>query len=335
MESAPVNEDNEAINTIWGFAAHKTKIVLSTLKGESREGFGYVSATNEVISFSKIQSLLISSGISYISPYPSILINHSDCKESNLILIGGSRKNEITKKIMQKRSSLVYDFDTRFRLVKTDTGKIYKSKWKDKNFIEYALISKLPNPFNLERTVMVIAGYRDVGTLAVIHFLVDINVMKKIADKYGSNSFDLILEIEYPIPQNSNTIDPSVTIVDPEELRITPFEILFEKAVYETPIVNLSKTEVIPEKKIYSFLVISMFIVLFNSLISLISYPHPTIFLLPVFGSMSILFYLPLRIWKKYRTVTINLTFAFFGFLASIGWFITSVIGIITKILVK
>jgi len=335
MKKILKSEYRKAFNKIWGFAAQKTKIVLSTLKGESREGFGYVSAINEVLSVSEIQSLLISSGISYIFPYPSILINPSDYKESNLILIGGSRKNEITEKIMQKRSSSVYNFDTQFRLVKTDTGKIYKSKWKDKNFIEYALISKLPNPFNLERTVMIIAGCRDFGTLTVMHFLLNTNVMKKIADKYGSNFFDIILEIEYPIPQNTNTTDPSITVVDPEELRIKPFDILIKEAVNEAPIVNLSKTKVIPEKKIYSLLVISTSIVFFNSLISLFSYSDYSILLLPLFGSMSILFYLPLRIWKKYRTVTTNLTFAFLGFLASIGWFITSVIGIITKILVK
>jgi len=116
MKKILKSEYSKAFNEIWSFAKYKeTKIILSTLKGESRRDFGYVISSNESLASSRIKASLISHGFPYVSS--SIPINKTSdyYKNNNLILIGGPRKNKITKEIMEKKSSIHYCWLSRSR----------------------------------------------------------------------------------------------------------------------------------------------------------------------------------------------------------------------------
>jgi len=336
MKNSYRNEDIKAFNKIWNFAKlGKTKIVLSTLKGESKGYFGYVTSTNESLALSKIQSLLVSHGFPYISSSIPINKPFDYYKNTNLILIGGPRKNRITEEIFKKvGNSLTHDFFNQSSLLKKGVTKNFKLKIKDKTQINYAIITKMPNPFNQKKAILIIAGYRSLYTLFATDFLTKPRVMENIADSLDTKCFEIIVEIE--IKTINNITDPSVSVVYPENLKLQPIEIPYKReAIYDKPIVNLFATEVIPEKKIYFLLIILLPALFFNSLFLFISQGFSNIFFLPIFGSLVILFYLPLRIWEKYRVITINPIFALFGFCSSVIGFLTALGGIIIKLLLK
>jgi len=336
MENSYRNEDTKVFNKIWEFAKRgKTKIVLSTLKGESRENFGYVTSTNESLALSKIQSLFASYGFPYIPS--SLPINRpSDYyKNTNLILIGGPRRNGITGEILEKAGdSLTYGFDNQLRLVEKMEIKNSKLKIKDKTKINSAIITKMPNPFNKKNVVLIIAGYHSLDTLFATDFLTEPHVAEGIADSLDTKCFEIIIEIKMKI--ENNITDPVVSTVYPENLKLRPLEIPYNReATYDRPIVNLFTTEIVPEKKMYLLLIFLIPTLFLNSLLSFVSQGFLNIYLLPIFGSLAILFYLPLRIWGKYRVITINPIFALFGFCSSIIGFLTALGGIIIKLLLK
>lgn len=336
MKNSYRNEDTKAFNKIWEFAKlGKTKIVLSTLKGESRENFGYVTSTNESLALSKIQSLLVSHGFPYIPSSIPINKPFDYYNNTNLILIGGPRRNRITGEILEKAgNSLTYSFDNQSRLVKKTETKNSKLKIKDKTQINYAIITKMPNPFNQKKVVLIIAGYRSLYTLFATDFLTKPRIIEGIADSLDTKCFEIIIEIKTKI--KNNITDPWICIVHPENLKMRPLEIPYNReAVYDKPIVNLFATEIVPEKKMYLLLVFLLPTLFLNSLLFFISQEFSNIFLLPIFGSLATLFYLPLRIWEKYRVITINPIFALFGFCSSIIGFLTALGGIVIKLLLK
>jgi len=336
MKNSYKNEDIKAFNKIWEFVKlGKTKIILSTLKGESRGNFGYVTSTNESLALSKIQSLLVSYDFPYISSSIPINKPFDYYKNTNLILIGGPQKNRITEEILEKAgNSLTYNFDNQSRLVKKMETKNSKLKIKDKPQINYAIITKMPSPLNQKKVVLIIAGYRSLYTLFATDFLTNPRIIKGIADSLDTKCFEIIIEIKTKI--KNNITDPSIYVVSPENLKLRPLEIPYNReAVYDKPIVNLFTTDVMPEKKMYLLLIFLLPTLFLNSLLSFISQGFSNIFLLPIFGSLVILFYLPLRIWEEYRVITINPIFALFGFCSSIIGFLTALGGIIIKLLLK
>ena len=336
MKNSYRNEDTKAFNKIWKFAKlEKTKIILSTLKGESKGYFGYVTSTNESLALSKIQSLLVSHGFPYIPSSIPINKPFDYYNNTNLILIGGPRKNRITEEIFKKAgNSLTYDFFNQSRLVKKKETKNFKLKIKDEAQIDYAIITKMPNPFNQNKVILIIAGHRSLHTLFATDFLTKPRIIEGIADSLDTKCFEIIVEIKTKIV--NNITDPYVSIVYPENLKLRPLEIPYNReAIYDKPIVNLFATEVMPEKKMYLLLIFLVPALFLNSLLFFISQGFSNIFLLPIFGSLVILFYLPLRIWGKYRVITINPIFALFGFCSSIIGFLTALGGIIIKLLLK
>ncbi|MBA7498158.1 hypothetical protein ES704_03432 [subsurface metagenome] len=336
MKNSYRNEDTKAFNKIWGFAKlGKTKIILSTLKGESRENFGYVTSTNESLALSKIQSLLVSYDFPYIPSSIPINKPFDYYKNTNLILIGGPRRNRITGEILEKAgNSLTYGFDKQSRLVKKMEIKNSKLKIKDKTQTNYAIITKVPNPFNQKKVVLIIAGYRSLYTLFATDFFTKPRIIEGIADSLDTKCFEIIIEIKTKI--KNNITDPCIYIVYPENFKLKPLEIPYNReAVYDKPIVNLFATEIVPEKKMYLLLIFLVPALFLNSLSYFISQGFSSIYLLPIFGSLAILFYLPLRIWEKYRVITINPIFALFGFCSSIIGFLTALGGIIIKLLLK
>ena len=331
MKKILKSECSQAFNKIWSFTKDKeTKIILSILKGESRRDFGYVLSSNESLASSRIKAALISCGFPYISS--SIPINKTSdyYKNNNLILIGGPRKNKITKEIMEKaKNPLTYNFDDQSILAEDNGTKKPILKNKDKDSIAHALITKMPNQFNKERVVLIIAGYRYIDTLITVDFLTNSDLVKNISN-LNTEYFQMVIEIE------KNDIDPYISIVYPNDLGIPKIEIPPNmEAVCDKPIVNIFTTDVIPEKKIYILLAFLFFTLFFNSLSFLFFWKFSTIFFLPLFGSLSVLFYLPLKIWEKYKVITINPISALFGYYLSIICFITALGGIIVRFLLK
>ncbi|MEK6909718.1 MAG: winged helix-turn-helix domain-containing protein [Candidatus Aenigmatarchaeota archaeon] len=84
----------------------------------------------------------------------------SDLKKFNLILIGNSKTNSVTHKI-NTHLPIYFDETKDFQITSKLTGHVY-------NYDYDAVISKTTNPFNEEKSLLVIAGKRSSGLISAV-----------------------------------------------------------------------------------------------------------------------------------------------------------------------
>lgn len=104
--------------------------------------------------------------------------------KANIIILGSSRTNSVVKKYFEVLEKLFY-----FRYDKTsgeyfiqnhETGvKLISSLTKDDS-ADFALIVKIPNPYQPNNRVLYIAGVHAYGTLAATHYLTNLTNIKRL-----------------------------------------------------------------------------------------------------------------------------------------------------------
>lgn len=330
------NKDKETAQKIWNFDNIPIKIISSTLKSESHGTFVYTSGAGETYALLHLNSFLG-------SLYPSLDISFhlsvefetaENYKQNHLILIGGPGKNKVTDKILRKfserQTKLRWNFNEKSQILNREKSKKYEYEEFDNRFIDYGIILKDHNPFDRNKLVFIVAGCRSMGTVAGMHLLTNSEVMKAIIQKYPNKLFVILIKIDSRDLDSPD--DPVITAVDCKELEAIKVPIILPPLLNQRPTINIRNIPDIPIKKylLWSYLGITGFS---SSLVFIFS---TTLLVLPgLLASMALLFALPLQTWKKHKVIIVNPAFALFGFLASLGWCITSIIGIIIKILVK
>ncbi|TAL57427.1 MAG: S-layer protein [Nanoarchaeota archaeon] len=98
------------------------------------------------------------------APKPNVKLDtevkEQDLKENNLIIIGGPIVNHVTE-LVNAKLPVRFDKETHFAVKSTISGKVYPND-------EIGMIVKAKNPFNPEKSILVVAGKRYPGTRAAI-----------------------------------------------------------------------------------------------------------------------------------------------------------------------
>ena len=132
----------------------------------------------------------------------------------NLILFGSSKTNVITRIILDKAKQ---EFDSicifKEEHSTGDSYIYYPNKHKhlkpdndQKPRLDYALITRIRNPFEKEKFVFIFAGCKAGGAFALEYFFLNNNVLEQIYKKYyAQETLQIILKVKYnyrePIPE--------------------------------------------------------------------------------------------------------------------------------------
>jgi hypothetical protein len=133
-----------------------------------------------------------------------ILPSHNfpgDRLQGNLILIGGPDANEITEKVVERLSMRLKFGDPNSHIISiTDSsnGKIYIPKRNASNIAveDYGVIVKAPNPFNPEKTVILLAGSFGHGTHGAATVLASEYLLNQISIAAEGKSFEAIVHTD-------------------------------------------------------------------------------------------------------------------------------------------
>ena len=138
------------------------------------------------------------------APKPNVKLDtevkESDLKENNLIIIGGPIINHVTE-LVNSKLPIRFEKDLHYAVKSTITGKVYPND-------EIGLIVKAKNPFNAEKSILLVAGKRYPGTRAAIlafanHFaelssgnLHQKNVIAKVVEGIDYDSDGIVDDVE-------------------------------------------------------------------------------------------------------------------------------------------
>lgn len=194
----------ESIEKLWGGMKGKIMVIVSSMETQGGTGEG------EILVLRLIEPFL------YLL-YPKSDIFRScandlsnDYKDSNIVLVGGIRRNRVTKEVLETntlKQKLRFCFKKdRNTLIDKETGREYTPKIEKSKFTDYGLIIKEQNPFNEARKLFILAGCRTIGTQTAGVILNSQNYTAQMANLFGDGPFEVFFEREYVDPPAPNPI---------------------------------------------------------------------------------------------------------------------------------
>jgi hypothetical protein len=122
--------------------------------------------------------------------------------DDNLVVLGSSASNRLTRRILaDTKCALPFEchFDATTMqdrcITSSLTGQSYRSQFDgDALTVEYALLTRIPNPFRRHTEVIIAAGNYGLGTLAAVMSAVSADLLAASAHNYGG-LFQAIIEV--------------------------------------------------------------------------------------------------------------------------------------------
>jgi hypothetical protein len=108
--------------------------------------------------------------------------------QSNLILLGGADANELTAYLMARLHTGFAFVPSPMTLIDTREGQQFTAEWDDQRddvMRDYGLLLRTRNPFNPERTVVVIAGLYGFATWAGVRLVGDRRFLRRSLGEFA------------------------------------------------------------------------------------------------------------------------------------------------------
>lgn len=176
-----IRNKNPARN-FWGLCVNSANIIVPSLPTNHNE-FSLHTGHSDLKASAEIASLLSFFGIKSEKLRMLEVRYALDRLEDNIVLIGGPETNEITREIMQN-FRIPFSFSNHI-LIDTYHNIKYKPKLdEEKNVLEdYAFILKMKNPYNNQKTIIIISGCFGYGTYAGAVAVTDYKILRTISKK--------------------------------------------------------------------------------------------------------------------------------------------------------
>ena len=181
------------VNIVTANTPKETRIVEEeyALTGYVTEFIGASILSNKAEELFSSQKIKI-----FMSDY----ITMANATQDDLILFGGPVNNPITAEIMKVYNEYLPFGFQEYSLVSKDGLERFDSIPPSDNVQkDFALVMNLPNPFDVSKRVIIVAGCRTMGCLGGAKFLAlpkAPKLIKKLNKKYNSkNSYALIIEV--------------------------------------------------------------------------------------------------------------------------------------------
>lgn len=138
--------------------------------------------------------------------------------QRNLLLVAGPIPNTITRHILNKNNNSVrYYFDGNTIIDKKKTKKVIQADISNIGYplIDYGIISRLRNPFNRKKWVVVLSGMFGWGTYASLVSVTTKDILEYINKHTKNNEFQVLVltHVHDRIPNQPSLVKESLHIV--------------------------------------------------------------------------------------------------------------------------
>lgn len=173
-------------------------IILTSRSGELPRSTPKISFT-EMLSYTALHEKLSFLGITLIAKNSHIPLD--SIKEDNLILLGGSYANEISRHFLSKIKTtqpfIIKASDTNEYFVKTSTSEYYPELGDDGRLVkDYAVIMRCANPYNTDNSVLIIMGCHGYGTYGGVLMITYKAYAETIVHSIKDRDFVMLVEFE-------------------------------------------------------------------------------------------------------------------------------------------
>jgi hypothetical protein len=159
----------------------------------------------EIVNFNAVRAIGVLTGYFARAGIASTL--HSSRSQDltvddNLVILGSSASNRLTRRLL-KETGYTLPFECEFnpvskedrRIKSSITGRSYVSQFDGRDLtVEYAILTRMTNPFRRQAEVIIAAGNYGLGTLAAITCAVAPDALAASSYQYGG-SFQAIVEV--------------------------------------------------------------------------------------------------------------------------------------------
>jgi len=196
-----------SLTEVWGGMSGNIRIIAATAQT------GGISLSDK----SGIHELLPYLGLIYKRRRLSVHLSEippKDYKEDNLILLGGSMTNSVTKEVMETdefKHKFKFFFEDR-KLIRRDTAETLQAGISKNKMVNYGLMIKERSPFNTKRWIFILAGCRMVGSYLASVVLTSESSLNEIANRLNSSTFEIVCRQEL---LNSPGLNPIITFPYP------------------------------------------------------------------------------------------------------------------------
>jgi hypothetical protein len=157
-------------------------------------------AFGDAMALAELQVMLAGSGLTDCSVSFADLVQ-GEALRSNLIVLGGSHPNTITREIVERvKPTLHFGSADNYQIAAQDsvTKKVYIPKRQtggNRAATDYGIIIRCTNPFSTDRKAIIVAGSFGYGTWAGVRFLLSETLTKHRVVSRGKN-FECLIEVD-------------------------------------------------------------------------------------------------------------------------------------------